>query len=166
MNLLAEVRFLQDTIHVFSSSCSPSPLSRQRPSSPATPKGRTASPSPAASPKPPSARGSPSTPKGRPKRPRTPARIDHRTSSPAPLERVKEPRRPATPEERKGENKSQFWLDWKAQSISLDFLFLQCFPSQKTPYTQALNLLRFMGILQKQSCFFLNAVCAVENARK
>ncbi|TMS10388.1 MAP7 domain-containing protein 1 [Larimichthys crocea] len=81
---------------------SPSPLSRQRPSSPATPKGRTASPSPAASPKPPSARGSPSTPKGRPKRPRTPARIDHRTSSPAPLERVKEPRRPATPEERKG----------------------------------------------------------------
>nr|XP_046255436.1 MAP7 domain-containing protein 1a isoform X5 [Scatophagus argus] len=81
---------------------SPSPLSRQRPSSPATPKGRTASPSPAASPKPPSTRGSPSTPKGRPKRARTPARIDHRTSSPAPLERVKEPRRPATPEERKG----------------------------------------------------------------
>lgn len=82
-------------------SSSPSPLSRQRPSSPATPKGRTASPSPAASPKPPSARGSPSTPKGRPKRARTPARIDHRTSSPVPLERVKEPRRPATPEERK-----------------------------------------------------------------
>ncbi|XP_074538893.1 MAP7 domain-containing protein 1a isoform X2 [Halichoeres trimaculatus] len=81
---------------------SPSPLSRQRPSSPATPKGRTASPSPAASPKPPSTRGSPSTPKSRPKRARTPARIDHRTSSPAPLERVKEPRRPATPEERKG----------------------------------------------------------------
>ncbi|XP_051263095.1 MAP7 domain-containing protein 1a isoform X1 [Dicentrarchus labrax] len=80
---------------------SPSPLSRQRPSSPATPKGRTASPSPAASPKPPSARGSPSTPKGRPKRARTPARIDHRTSSPVTLERVKEPRRPATPEERK-----------------------------------------------------------------
>ncbi|XP_076592811.1 MAP7 domain-containing protein 1a isoform X5 [Chaetodon auriga] len=80
---------------------SPSPLSRQRPSSPATPKGRTASPSPAASPKPSSTRGSPSTPKGRPKRARTPARIDHRTSSPAPLERVKEPRRPATPEERK-----------------------------------------------------------------
>ncbi|XP_026227476.1 MAP7 domain-containing protein 1a isoform X2 [Anabas testudineus] len=81
---------------------SPSPLSRQRPSSPATPKNRTASPSPAASPKPPSTRGSPSTPKGRPKRARTPARIDHRTSSPAPLERVKEQRRPATPEERKG----------------------------------------------------------------
>ncbi|XP_073340817.1 MAP7 domain-containing protein 1a isoform X5 [Pagrus major] len=81
---------------------SPSPLSRQRPSSPATPKGRTASPSPAASPKPPSTRGSPSTPKARPKRARTPARIDHRTSSPAPIGRVKEPRRPATPEERKG----------------------------------------------------------------
>ncbi|XP_044064375.1 MAP7 domain-containing protein 1a isoform X2 [Siniperca chuatsi] len=80
---------------------SPSPLSRQRPSSPAMPKGRTASPSPAASPKPLSARGSPSTPKGRPKRARTPARIDHRTSSPVPLERVKEPCRPATPEERK-----------------------------------------------------------------
>uniref|UniRef100_A0A3P8S6R6 MAP7 domain containing 1 n=1 Tax=Amphiprion percula TaxID=161767 RepID=A0A3P8S6R6_AMPPE len=80
---------------------SPSPLSRQRPASPATPKGRTASPSPAASPKPPSTRGSPSTPKGRPKRARTPARIDHRTSSPVPLERVKDPRRPATPEERK-----------------------------------------------------------------
>ncbi|XP_039974537.1 MAP7 domain-containing protein 1a isoform X1 [Xiphias gladius] len=80
---------------------SPSPLSRQRPSSPATPKGRTASPSPAASPKPPSSRGSPSTPKGRPKRARTPARVDHRTSSPVSLERVKEPRRPATPEERK-----------------------------------------------------------------
>ncbi|XP_040900574.1 MAP7 domain-containing protein 1a isoform X2 [Toxotes jaculatrix] len=80
---------------------SPSPLSRQRPSSPATPKGRTASPSPAASPKPPSTRGSTSTPKGRPKRARTPARIDHRTSSPVCLERVKEPRRPATPEERK-----------------------------------------------------------------
>ncbi|XP_036930661.1 MAP7 domain-containing protein 1a isoform X1 [Acanthopagrus latus] len=81
---------------------SPSPLSRQRPSSPATPKGRTASPSPAASPKPPSTRGSPSTPKARPKRARTPARIDHRTSSPSPIGRVKEPRRPATPEERKG----------------------------------------------------------------
>ncbi|XP_070692161.1 MAP7 domain-containing protein 1a isoform X2 [Pempheris klunzingeri] len=81
---------------------SPSPLSRQRPSSPATHKGRTASPSPAASPKPPSTRGSPSTPKGRPKRARTPARIDHRTSSPIPLERVKEPRRSATPEDRKG----------------------------------------------------------------
>ncbi|XP_041650078.1 MAP7 domain-containing protein 1a isoform X2 [Cheilinus undulatus] len=81
---------------------SPSPLSRQRPSSPATPKGRTASPSPAASPKPPTSRGSPSTPKSRPKRARTPARIDHRTSSPIPLERVKEPRRPATPEERRG----------------------------------------------------------------
>ncbi|XP_030014220.1 MAP7 domain-containing protein 1a isoform X2 [Sphaeramia orbicularis] len=80
---------------------SPSPLSRQRPSSPATPKGRTASPSPAASPKPPSTRGSPSTPKARPKRARTPARVDHRTSSPVPLERVREPRRPATPEERK-----------------------------------------------------------------
>ncbi|GAA6220398.1 MAP7 domain-containing protein 1-like isoform X6 [Lates japonicus] len=77
---------------------SPSPLSRQRPSSPATPKGRTASPSPAASPKPPSTRGSPSTPKCRPKRARTPARIDHRTSSPVPLERVKEPHRSATPE--------------------------------------------------------------------
>lgn len=84
-------------------SSSPSPLSRQRPSSPATPKGRTASPSPAASPKPPSTRGSPSTPKGRPKRARTPARIDHRTSSPVPLERVKEPRRPTTPEQRKSE---------------------------------------------------------------
>ncbi|XP_017279248.1 MAP7 domain-containing protein 1a isoform X2 [Kryptolebias marmoratus] len=80
---------------------SPSPLSRQRPASPATPKGRTASPSPAASPKPPSARGSPSALKARPKRARTPARIDPRTASPAPLERVKEPRRPSTPEERK-----------------------------------------------------------------
>ncbi|XP_028437084.1 MAP7 domain-containing protein 1a isoform X6 [Perca flavescens] len=80
---------------------SPSPLSRQRASSPATPKGRTASPSPAASPNPPSTRGSPSTPKGRPKRARTPARIDHRTSSPIPLERVKVPHRPATPEQRK-----------------------------------------------------------------
>ncbi|KAM7421275.1 hypothetical protein PAMA_015430 [Pampus argenteus] len=80
---------------------SPSPLSRQRPSSPATPKGRTASPSSSASPKTTSTRGSPSTPKGRPKRARTPARIDHRTSSPAPLERVKEPRRASTPEDRK-----------------------------------------------------------------
>ncbi|XP_061573252.1 MAP7 domain-containing protein 1a isoform X2 [Cololabis saira] len=80
---------------------SPSPLSRQRPASPATPKGRTASPSPAASPKPPSARGSPTTPKARPKRARTPARIDHRTSSPARIGKVKEPRRPATPEDRK-----------------------------------------------------------------
>nr|XP_054596976.1 MAP7 domain-containing protein 1a isoform X7 [Nothobranchius furzeri] len=79
----------------------PSLLSRQRRASPATPKGRTTSPSPAASPKPPSTRGSPSTPKARPKRARTPARIDPRTASPAPLERVKEPRRPATPEERK-----------------------------------------------------------------
>uniref|UniRef100_A0A1A8HEZ6 Microtubule-associated protein 7 domain containing 1a n=1 Tax=Nothobranchius korthausae TaxID=1143690 RepID=A0A1A8HEZ6_9TELE len=79
----------------------PSLLSRQRQASPATPKGRTTSPSPAASPKPPSTRGSPSTPKARPKRARTPARIDPRTASPAPLERVKEPRRPATPEERK-----------------------------------------------------------------
>ncbi|XP_029958213.1 MAP7 domain-containing protein 1a isoform X2 [Salarias fasciatus] len=77
---------------------SPSPLSRQRPASPATPKGRTASPSPAASPRPPSTRGSPSTPKARPKRARTPARIDNRNSSPVPLERVKESRRPATPE--------------------------------------------------------------------
>ncbi|KAM9723055.1 MAP7 domain-containing protein 1a isoform 1-T1 [Menidia menidia] len=81
---------------------SPSPLSRPRPASPATPKGRTASPSPAASPKPPSARASPVTPKARPKRARTPARIEHRTSSPTPTERVKEPRRTATPEERKG----------------------------------------------------------------
>ncbi|CAK6964345.1 MAP7 domain-containing protein 1a isoform X1 [Scomber scombrus] len=80
---------------------SPSPLSRQRPSSPATPKGRTASPSSAASPKPTPTRGSPSTPKSRPKRARTPARIDHRTSSPVPRERVKEPRRSATPESRK-----------------------------------------------------------------
>uniref|UniRef100_A0A1A8LB76 Microtubule-associated protein 7 domain containing 1a n=1 Tax=Nothobranchius pienaari TaxID=704102 RepID=A0A1A8LB76_9TELE len=79
----------------------PSLLSRQRRASPATPKGRTTSPSPAASPKPPSTRGSPTTPKARPKRARTPARIDPRTASPAPLERVKEPRRPATPEERK-----------------------------------------------------------------
>uniref|UniRef100_A0A3Q3XKV1 Uncharacterized protein n=1 Tax=Mola mola TaxID=94237 RepID=A0A3Q3XKV1_MOLML len=78
----------------------------QRHSSPATPKGRTASPSPAASPKPPSSRGSPSTPKARPKRARTPARIDHRTSSPAPLERVKEPRRSTTPDERKSESKN------------------------------------------------------------
>ncbi|KAK1894977.1 MAP7 domain containing protein 1 [Dissostichus eleginoides] len=82
---------------------SPSPLSRQRPSSPATPKGRAGSPSPAASPKPPSTRGSPSTPKSRPKRARTPARVDHRTSSPVPLERVREPRRPSTPEQRKSE---------------------------------------------------------------
>ncbi|XP_033968589.1 MAP7 domain-containing protein 1a isoform X7 [Trematomus bernacchii] len=80
---------------------SPSPLSRQRPSSPATPKGRAGSPSPAASPKPPATRGNPSTPKSRPKRARTPARVDHRTSSPAPLERVREPRRPSTPEHRK-----------------------------------------------------------------
>ncbi|XP_010765398.1 MAP7 domain-containing protein 1a [Notothenia coriiceps] len=80
---------------------SPSPLSRPRPSSPATPKGRAGSPSPAASPKPPSTRGSPSTPKSRPKRARTPARVDHRTSSPVALERVREPRRPSTPEHRK-----------------------------------------------------------------
>ncbi|XP_037532079.1 MAP7 domain-containing protein 1a isoform X6 [Nematolebias whitei] len=80
---------------------SPSPLSRRRPASPVTPKGRTASPSPAASPKPPSTRGSLSTPKARPKRARTPARIDPRTASPGPIERVKEPRRPSTPEERK-----------------------------------------------------------------
>uniref|UniRef100_A0A3B3XMX3 Uncharacterized protein n=1 Tax=Poecilia mexicana TaxID=48701 RepID=A0A3B3XMX3_9TELE len=82
-------------------SSSPSPLSRQRPASPATLKGRNASPSPAASPKPPSTRGSPATPKARPKRASTPARIDHRTASPAPLERVKEPRRPTTPERRR-----------------------------------------------------------------
>ncbi|XP_037309927.2 MAP7 domain-containing protein 1a isoform X1 [Pungitius pungitius] len=81
---------------------SPSPLSRQRPSSPAAPRGRTASPSPAASPKPPSARGSPSsTPKGRPKRAGTPAKMDQRTSSPISLEREREHRRPATPEQRK-----------------------------------------------------------------
>ncbi|XP_014328379.1 MAP7 domain-containing protein 1 isoform X1 [Xiphophorus maculatus] len=80
---------------------SPSPLSRQRPASPATPKGRNASPSPAATPKPPSTRGTPATPKARPKRASTPARIDHRTASPAPLERVKEPRRPTTPERRR-----------------------------------------------------------------
>lgn len=105
---------------------SPSPLSRQRPSSPATTKGRTASPSPAASPKPPSTRGSPSTPKARPKRARTPARIDHRTSSPVPLERVKVPRRPATPEDRRSEYKKMFWwllfltgLDWKVQRASV-----------------------------------------------
>ncbi|XP_077950629.1 MAP7 domain-containing protein 1a isoform X13 [Gasterosteus aculeatus] len=76
---------------------SPSPLSRQRPSSPAAPKGRTASPSPAASPRPPSARGSPSTPKGRPKRAGAPGRMDQRTSSPVSHEH----RRPATPEQRK-----------------------------------------------------------------
>ncbi|XP_054903146.1 MAP7 domain-containing protein 1a isoform X3 [Poeciliopsis prolifica] len=80
---------------------SPSPLSRQRPASPATPKGRNTSPSPAASPKPSSTRGTPATPKARPKRASTPARIDHRTASPAPLERVKEPRRPTTPERRR-----------------------------------------------------------------
>uniref|UniRef100_A0AAV2MAA5 SH3 domain-containing protein n=1 Tax=Knipowitschia caucasica TaxID=637954 RepID=A0AAV2MAA5_KNICA len=74
---------------------SPSPLSRQRPSSPATAKGRAASPGSNASPK-----GSPSTPKTRPKRARTPARIDARTSSPAPLQRVREPRRSGTPERR------------------------------------------------------------------
>lgn len=85
---------------------SSSPLSRQRPSSPATAKGRPASPSPAASPRPPSTRGSPSTPKARPKRARTPARVEHRTSSPVQLERVKEPRRPATPEERRSEYNS------------------------------------------------------------
>uniref|UniRef100_A0A8C6UR86 MAP7 domain containing 1a n=1 Tax=Neogobius melanostomus TaxID=47308 RepID=A0A8C6UR86_9GOBI len=72
-------------LHIeFSLHYSPSPLSRQRPSSPATPRVRTASPSPAS----------------RPKRARTPARIDHRTSSPAPLQRVREPRRSATPERR------------------------------------------------------------------
>lgn len=87
---------------------SPSPLSRQRPSSPATTKGRPNSPSPAASPKSPSTRGSPSThgspstPKARPKRARTPARVDHQTSSPGKLERVKEPHMPAPPEERRG----------------------------------------------------------------
>uniref|UniRef100_A0A3B3ZDJ6 Uncharacterized protein n=1 Tax=Periophthalmus magnuspinnatus TaxID=409849 RepID=A0A3B3ZDJ6_9GOBI len=62
----------------------------QRPSSPATSRGRPASPAA-------SAKGSPSTPKSRPKRARTPARIDPRTSSPAPLQRVREPRRAATP---------------------------------------------------------------------
>uniref|UniRef100_A0A3P9BIC9 MAP7 domain containing 1 n=1 Tax=Maylandia zebra TaxID=106582 RepID=A0A3P9BIC9_9CICH len=98
VKLLTQFSILQLLFLLFSS---PSPLSRQRPASPATPKGRTASPSPAASPKPPSARGSPSTPKARPKRARTPARIDHRTSSPAPLERVRQPHRPATPEEKK-----------------------------------------------------------------
>ncbi|KAK5604685.1 hypothetical protein CRENBAI_012893 [Crenichthys baileyi] len=80
---------------------SPSPLSSQRPGSPATPRGRTASPSPAGSPKPPSSHGSPASSKARPKRASTPARIDHRTSSPAPPERVKEPRRPTTSERRK-----------------------------------------------------------------
>ncbi|XP_010883679.2 MAP7 domain-containing protein 1a isoform X2 [Esox lucius] len=89
---------------------SPSPLSRQRATSPATtPRGRPlASPSPSSSPKPPSsARASPSTPKARPKRARTPARVDHvRTSSPIPLERVREARgrRSATPEEPKGKS--------------------------------------------------------------
>uniref|UniRef100_A0A3Q2NMZ2 MAP7 domain containing 1 n=1 Tax=Fundulus heteroclitus TaxID=8078 RepID=A0A3Q2NMZ2_FUNHE len=80
---------------------SPSPLTRQRPASPATPRPRNASPSPVGSPKPPSTRGSSATPKARPKRASTPARIDHRTSSPAPLERIKEPRRSSTPERRK-----------------------------------------------------------------
>uniref|UniRef100_A0A8C5DQP1 Ensconsin-like n=1 Tax=Gouania willdenowi TaxID=441366 RepID=A0A8C5DQP1_GOUWI len=80
---------------------SPSPLSRQRPASPATHRGRTSSPRPAASPKPPPPQGSPSTPKARPKRARTPARINHRTSSPVPLERVRAAHRAATPEGRK-----------------------------------------------------------------
>ncbi|XP_034029976.1 MAP7 domain-containing protein 1a isoform X2 [Thalassophryne amazonica] len=80
---------------------SPSSLSRQRPSSPATLKGRTASPSPAASPKLPTTRGSPSTPKNRPQRAQTPARIDHRTSSPVALQRMKDPRRSATPENKR-----------------------------------------------------------------
>lgn len=107
--LLTQFPILQLLFLLFSS---PSPLSRQRPASPATPKGRTASPSPAASPKPPSTRGSPSTPKARPKRARTPARIDHRTSSPAPLERVRQPHRPATPEEKKSEYKKERPSDW------------------------------------------------------
>lgn len=106
---------------------SPSPLSRQRTSSPATAKGRPTSPSPAASPKPPSRRGSPSTPKARPKRARTPARVDHRTSSPVQLERVKEPHRPATPEERKGEYNSRFEINtfWLKEQESR----LPCFQS-------------------------------------
>lgn len=137
---------------VFSSSCSPSPLSRQRPSSPATPKGRTASPSPAASPKPPSARGSPSTPKGRPKRPRTPARIDHRTSSPAPLERVKEPRRPATPEERKGENKSQFGL--KSSEYQSRLLVPTMFPLTENTLYSGTKPAPFHGNTSETELFF------------
>lgn len=123
---------IKDSLLVFSKlhPSSPSPLSRQRPSSPATAKGRPASPSPAASPKPPSTRGSPATRKARPKRTRTPARVDHRTSSPAQLERVKEPHRAAPPEERRGEynrrlEKNTFWFErtWIQTSM---------FPVQKT----------------------------------
>lgn len=117
-------RFYIFTLYIFLPS-SPSPLSRQRPSSPATPKGRTASPSPAASPKPPSTHGSPSTPKARPKRARTPARIEHRTSSPVPLERVKEPRRPGTPENRRSKFRQMLMVivtDTSFTDISLDFL--------------------------------------------
>lgn len=118
VGLIEEIRHSESSLLVFSTTLkknlhpsSPSPLSRQRPSSPATAKGRPTSPSPAASPKPPSARGSPSTPKARPKRTRTPARVDHRTSSPVQLERVKEPHRPATPEQRRGEYNRRFEIN-------------------------------------------------------
>ncbi|XP_073728409.1 MAP7 domain-containing protein 1a isoform X3 [Misgurnus anguillicaudatus] len=80
---------------------SPRPLSKLRAASPVTPKGRTSSPSPAVSPKPPSARASPTTPIARPKRARTPARVEPRTASPVVIEKVKETHRPATPEETK-----------------------------------------------------------------
>ncbi|XP_036393996.1 MAP7 domain-containing protein 1a [Megalops cyprinoides] len=80
---------------------STSPLSKNRPASPITPKGRPCSPSPAVSPKPPSARGTPSAPKTRPKRAKTPARVEPRTASPIAVETARESRRPATPDEAK-----------------------------------------------------------------
>ncbi|XP_061530045.1 MAP7 domain-containing protein 1a isoform X3 [Phycodurus eques] len=101
-NALTKERFLKKKQSLPSmrhrTDLSPISLSRPRPLSPAMPKGRTASPSPAASPKPTSAQSSPSTTKGRPSRARTPARVDHRMSSPIPLERVREHRRSATHE--------------------------------------------------------------------
>ncbi|XP_064206182.1 MAP7 domain-containing protein 1a isoform X1 [Anguilla rostrata] len=81
---------------------STSPLSKNLPASPSTHKGRPSSPSPAVSPKPPSARGTPSVPKTRPKRAQTPARVEPRTASPVALEATRSSRRPATPDEAKG----------------------------------------------------------------
>ncbi|XP_035290990.1 MAP7 domain-containing protein 1a isoform X6 [Anguilla anguilla] len=81
---------------------STSPLSKNLPASPSTHKGRPSSPSPAVSPKPPSARGTPSVPKTRPRRAQTPARVEPRTASPVALETTRSSRRPATPDEAKG----------------------------------------------------------------
>ncbi|XP_058855354.1 MAP7 domain-containing protein 1-like isoform X1 [Acipenser ruthenus] len=80
-----------------------SPVSKNRPSSPSTPKQHATSPSPVVSPKPPFPRGSHSVPKTRGKRQKktedkTPAKEHERTASPLAVEKTKEPRRAATPD--------------------------------------------------------------------